>query len=78
MLADLECPVEIYGGQSTDRAEGGIKFPQKDCKERRWRVGGPRWSFWREIVRVSDLSRLKDIFQVFDHLVIFSRSEERK
>ena len=38
------------------------------------------WSFWRERDRdVSDVSGLKEIFQVFDQLVIFfSRSQERE
>jgi len=31
---------------------------------------------WTERVRVRDLSGFKDIFQVFEQLVILSRSEE--
>jgi len=38
--------------------------------------GIARWSFRRETVIVWDFSRLKDIFQVFDQLVILSRSAE--
>jgi len=33
-------------------------------------------SFWRDIVRVCDLSGLKDMFHMLDHLVILSRSAE--
>ena len=35
-------------------------------------------SFWRETVNVWDLSGLKDILQVFDSLVVPSRSTERE
>ena len=49
---------------------------QEECWEHRWGGGEgvSKRSFQRDIVRVWDLSGLKDIFQVSDQLVILSRS----
>jgi len=44
----------------------------------KWRGGFAIWSFLREILRLWDLSGLKDVFQVFHQLVILSKSEERE
>ena len=40
--------------------------------------GFARRSFWRDTVSASDLSVLKDIFQVFYQLLVLSRSAERE